>query len=70
MILHVELYMKGSLIQLYQSHFVLPPPTHILVRVLVLGFGMETNTPLQHPPHGFWFSGLPGHDPPHGSCLY
>ena len=25
---------------------------------MVLGFGLETNTPLQHPPHGSWFSEL------------
>ena len=48
------------------KRFMSESPTHILVRVLVLGFGLETNTPLQHPPHVFFgFQGsLPGHETP------
>ena len=31
------------------------PPTDLYVPVMVRGFVLETNTPVQHPPHGSWF---------------
>ena len=37
----------------------------LYVPVMVRGFVLETNTPLQHPPHGSWFQAGQEQDPPH-----